>query len=44
MIARHPIEITKTRNNAVQMTRIKPPIPESPEAANDNGDTDMDGG
>jgi len=26
MIARHPIEITKTQNNAVQMTRIMPAI------------------
>jgi Mg2+/Co2+ transporter CorB len=44
MIARHPIEITKTRNNAVQMTRIKPPISESPESSTDSGDPDMDGG
>jgi Mg2+/Co2+ transporter CorB len=26
MIARHPIEIIKTQNNAVQMTRISPPL------------------
>jgi Mg2+/Co2+ transporter CorB len=26
MIARHPIEITKTQNNAVQMTRVMPAI------------------
>ncbi|HEX5638124.1 MAG TPA: magnesium/cobalt efflux protein, partial [Gammaproteobacteria bacterium] len=26
MIARHPIEIIRTHNNAVQMTRISPPL------------------
>ena len=31
MIARHPIEITRTQNNAVQMTRIMPAITSSTE-------------
>lgn len=33
MIARHPIEITKTQNNAVQMTRVMPAIPKPTEDA-----------
>ncbi|TNF36615.1 MAG: HlyC/CorC family transporter [Gammaproteobacteria bacterium] len=41
MIARHPIEITKTQNNAVQMTRIKPAIGSESTSEDDN---DMDGG
>lgn len=39
MIAHHPIEITKTQNNAVQMTKIMPAITASDIAANDAGDT-----
>jgi Mg2+/Co2+ transporter CorB len=44
MIARHPIEITRTQHNAVQMTRMKPAIPEPSEDSNDSYDSDMDGG
>ena len=44
MIARHPIEITKTRNNAVQMTRIKPAIPEATDDSTLSTESDMDGG
>ena len=43
MIARHPIEITKTQNNAVQMTRIMPAIhkltDEDEQQENMNGET-----
>ena len=42
-IANHPIEIIKTQNNAVQMTRVKPSIALSNEQ-NSNEDNDMDGG
>jgi len=42
-IANHPIEIIKTQNNAVQMTRVKPSIAISNEP-NNNEDNDMDGG
>ena len=44
MIARHPIEITKTQNNAVQMTRMRPAMPLSQDDINDNNDIEMDGG
>ena len=44
MIARHPIEVTRTQNNAVQMTRMKAAIPETPESSTDSLDSDMDGG
>lgn len=44
MIARHPIEVTKTRNNAVQMTRIKDAIPYPSDATDEYADSDMDGG
>ncbi len=44
MIERHPIEITRTQNNAVQMTRMKPAIPEPSNDNNDSYDNDMDGG
>jgi Mg2+/Co2+ transporter CorB len=44
MIARHPIEVTKTQNNAVQMTRIRPAIPVPSDDFADSSDSDMDGG
>ena len=44
MIARHPIEVTKTQSNAVQMTRIRPALVDSTEEASQNEDTNMDGG
>jgi len=42
MIARHPIEITKTQNNAVQMTRVMPAIaePDIETEAEENMDND----
>jgi len=42
MIARHPIEITKTQNNAIQMTRVMPAIakPENETDVQTNMDED----
>ncbi len=44
MIARHPIEITKTKNNAVQMTRIQPALIKESEEIETVEDSNMDGG
>ncbi|MCW9013268.1 MAG: HlyC/CorC family transporter [Gammaproteobacteria bacterium] len=44
MIARHPIEITKTQNNAVQMTRVKAAIADPDENLAEFDDIDADGG
>lgn len=44
MIARHPIEITKTQYNAVQMTRMRPAMPVAQDDLSDASDTEMDGG
>ena len=44
MIARHPIEITKSQNNAVQMARISPAIPEPDDVLEEIEDFFTDGG
>ncbi|MDH5736552.1 MAG: magnesium/cobalt efflux protein, partial [Gammaproteobacteria bacterium] len=44
MIAEHPIEIIKTQNNAVQITKIKPPISSPDSTTTTQPDKDMDGG
>ncbi len=44
MISHHPIEITKTQNNAVQMTRVMPAIVKANEVIEEQTDTDESNG
>lgn len=44
MIAQHPIEIVKTQNNAVQVTKVMPSISTDESNIESQTDNDMDGG